>query len=178
MWGQKIHLNCKATSALRAICRFKWWLASVPFYNPNITHACYRSHEFALQFLNFYDTIGVVRVKQRHRENSQLLSSSSSRSGTKLDLIYALGTAVFHFRVVLYSPYRTTRGKKKSIYQEARKLETSLDVRWEDEKKVKEGERHPFSFVQPPDWLSRKHVFISVETSIWPRLLARMYARA
>lgn len=76
--------------------------------------------------------IGIVRVKQ-YRENAGLLNGSSSSSDTKLDLIYAFGT-VFHFRVVLHSPYSE---KKKSIYPETRKLETSLNVCWEDGKKSK-----------------------------------------
>jgi len=78
-------------------------------------------------FFYFYDMIAVVCVKQRHRENPELLNGSSSPNGTKLDLIYALGTVVFHFEWFYIHP--TARRKKKSIYLETRKLKTNLDVR-------------------------------------------------
>lgn len=93
--------------------------------------------------------IGVVRVKQRHRGNIELLNGSSSSSGTKLDLIYALETTVFHFRVVLYSPHSVTKkinlpGNEK-VGNELRRLPR----RW---RKIKEVNIiFFFFFVQLPD---------------------------
>lgn len=146
MCVQKIHLNCKATSALRAICRFKSWLASVPFYNPNITHACYLSFEFVLQFfLNFCNIIEVGRVKQRHRRNSELLNGSSSSSSTKLDLIYAFETTVYFILERFY--IRPTARRKKNQLPRNEKVGNELRRPLRRWKKVKGG--HPIFCTTP-----------------------------
>jgi len=99
--------------------------------------------------------IGVVRVKQRHWGNVELLNSSSSSSGTKLDLIYALEMTVFHFRVVLYSPYSVTKKinlpRNEKVGNELRRLLR----RW---RKIKDVNVIFFSFNSQIDCRER-HVF-------------------